>query len=125
MRDRDQHALHPFQTHGALAEAKWGLLQFPAFWGPGLAMHSASLQLHPSKAKKKCHCRLEIGRETKAFGNTWLNLDKVRAGVTRFGARAFVFSFQNHLEKLSRICSYFSYSRPKKAMWDFQEPSPS
>lgn len=58
---KHKHALHPFQTRGALAEAKWVLLQFPAFWGPGFGMNSASLQLYPSKAKKKHCCGLEIG----------------------------------------------------------------
>lgn len=59
---KHKHALHPFQTHGALAKKPSGFcLQFPAFWGPRFGMNSASLQLYPRKAKKKQHCRLEIG----------------------------------------------------------------
>lgn len=126
MRDRDQHALHPFQTHRALSKAKWVLLQLPAFWGPGFGVHSASLQLRPSKAKKKCHCRLAIVWETKAFGNTWLILHKSWCNkIWCLSICVFFLKPPGKVAQHLQLVQYFSYSRQKKAMWDFQEPSPS
>lgn len=50
-----------------------------------------------------------LGEEAKAFGNSWLILEKAGDDVSRFGARAYVFSFKNRLET---------------AMWGLQELLP-
>lgn len=54
-----------------------------------------------------------LGEEAKAFGNSWLILDKTGDAVSRFGAQVSVFSFKNHLETESHVGSLRALSRPE------------
>lgn len=56
-----------------------------------------------------------LGEKAKAFGNSWLILDKAGDGVTRFGAQASVFSFKNHLETESHVGVFQEPLRGQKA----------
>lgn len=63
---------------------------------------------HQSKEKMSL-----LGEEAKAFGNSWLILDKTGGGVSRFGAQASVFAFKNHLETENHVRSPRALTRPE------------
>lgn len=101
---------HAPSAHSASAKARRVLLRFPAFWSLIFGMHRTRMQHRPSKEKKSL-----LGEEAKAFGNSWLILDKAGDGVTRFGTQASVFSFKNHLETESHVGVFQEPSRGQKA----------